>query len=441
MSTMVLIPQSLDAGYQDQIRQLQDSQAQWLEQQRDEGLAQQLQSVQQLGGDQKPQEPDDSANAGMASGSRVQPTMAESDTGGVGSNNESAPASDESATTLGPQLRAMLEFVAAMAQQQFMAAMIQQFLQLQQPDQQMSGAQTPENSDAPPSPASGGDAPGGSPPDAVPPETKAAGSALSAAAGQPPADAGPQPASAPQLPTPSPASPNATPAAAPPAAAPAGNASPAAHDGPPGGKAASTGPDAAGAASKSASVNGGGSKSLELVNSTDKAMPVAFFRNLAPGEHPSFNGPEAQFKLPPHSSLKVSMPDDWQGRVQKWSGNTQDPSNWAEINFEKSTHKIWYDESDILGRNSSMTIEAPDGALGGSAKSLLGKAPNDLKTLDAAGNEVIKPPQWFDGKTNQQAVDFLDRELGTENAYMLPNDHKAVRTSEADSLKITFGAA
>jgi hypothetical protein len=189
------------------------------------------------------------------------------------------------------------------------------------------------------------------------------------------------------------------------------------------------------------SVNGGGSNSLRLENNTDYAMPVAFFRNLAPGEHPSFNGPEAEFVIAPHASLDLSMPDDWQGRVQKWSGDTQTPSNWAEINFEKSTGKIWFDESDIPGRNASIKIQAPDGASAGSELRVLSQAPADIVTTDSAGHKVIKPPQWFEGKTNQQSVDFLNKNLGNQNAYILPDDNNAVRTSQSKSLTIKFGDA
>jgi hypothetical protein len=189
------------------------------------------------------------------------------------------------------------------------------------------------------------------------------------------------------------------------------------------------------------SVDGGGPNKLHLVNKTDKPMTVAFFRNLARGEHPNFDGAEAQFTLQPHQSKDVSMPADWQGRVQKYSGSTQDPSNWAEINFEKSTHKIWYDESDILGRNSSLKISSPDGQVAGADKSILGQAPDSLKKVDSSGQTVLKSPQWFDGKTNQGAVDFLDKALGNTNAYVLPPDDDAVRTTNANSLTVEFGDA
>lgn len=153
------------------------------------------------------------------------------------------------------------------------------------------------------------------------------------------------------------------------------------------------------------------------------------------------NGPEATFTIRPHESLQVSMPDDWQGRVQKWSGSTRDPSNWAEINFEGSTDKIWFNESDIPGRNSSIKISAPDGPVAGSDRSVLGGAPPGIVTSDSSGEKVIKSPQWFDGKTNHASVTYLEKALGTQNAYVLPDDNEAVRMSKANSLTIDFGEA
>ena len=404
MSTLILNPQPIHTDYQGQFQQLQALQDQWLQQQ-------QLLQQQLLRNQESPdsEASDDAADSGSAAkSSDVQSAGQESDAGVVQGANESSQANDDSATTQGAQLLAMFEFMAMMVLQQLMKN-----LQAQQGN---SGGSAAPSSDAPEQPEKAFSE--------AKPEAAHPGSDEAPAAAQPEADAAASPPQAAAAPESTPQQPIPAPPPPEPQAAPASKASPEAT--PVGG---------------SAAVNGGGPNSLNLVNNTDKAMPVAFFRNLAPGEHPSFDGPEAKFEIPPHSSLNVSMPEDWQGRVQKWSGNTQDPSNWAEINFEKATHKIWFDESDIPGRNSSMTIEAPDGAKGGSDKSVLGNAPDDVKTTDSAGNQVIKPPQWFDGKTNQQSVDFLNKALGNTNAYVLPDDNNAVRTSNANSLKISFGEA
>lgn len=188
------------------------------------------------------------------------------------------------------------------------------------------------------------------------------------------------------------------------------------------------------------SVDGGGPNSLLVRNRSDQPIEVAMFRNLAPGMHPNFEGPNAQFTIPANGELRISVPDDWQGRLQKYSGSTQDPSNWAELNFEASTGKIWFNESDIPGRNSSMLITAPDGAVAGSSKSVLENAPASVVTVDSSGQKVIKPPQWFTGVTDHGAVNYLNDALGNTNAYVLPDDHLAVRVSEADTLTIDIGA-
>jgi hypothetical protein len=53
--------------------------------------------------------------------------------------------------------------------------------------------------------------------------------------------------------------------------------------------------------------------------------------------------------LPVH--VRCCMLDSWLSSIcLEWSGNIHDPSNRAELNFEESNDKIWYDESDVSGR-------------------------------------------------------------------------------------------
>jgi hypothetical protein len=195
---------------------------------------------------------------------------------------------------------------------------------------------------------------------------------------------------------------------------------------------------AAGAhAAAAGTVDGGGPNLVHLVNDTAQRMDIAFFRNLSTGAN--FGDPDAVFTLKAHKTMDVSVPDDWAGRAQKFSGSTQDPSNWAEMNFEKSTGRIWFDESDILGRNASLTMVTPDGVTGGIAKRVVPGAPADVVTTDSTGAKVIKPAQWFDGTTNQAVVDYLDATLGPTNVYVLPDDNGAVRTSITTRITLTFG--
>lgn len=253
---------------------------------------------------------------------------------------------------------------------------------------------------------------------ASPTPTPAAGPAVSAAA-PPGAAAATTPAVSAEAATPPTTQAATAPASSSPAASPSSSSSP----------------------TVTASVDGGGPNSLTINNTTNQPMQVAFFKNLAPGEHPSFNGPDATITIPPGGSADVSMPANWQGRAQKWDGSTQDNSNWAELNFEQSTGKTWFDESDIPGRNASIQITSDDGQTAGSTKSVLGNAPSDITNTDSSGQKVIDAPQWFTGTTNQQSVNYLDQQIGNSNAYVLPNDNNAVRVSESHHLTIDFGNA
>jgi hypothetical protein len=211
----------------------------------------------------------------------------------------------------------------------------------------------------------------------------------------------------------------------------------------------STGPDTQ-TPSGTASVDGGGPNETVLKNSTGKPMKVAFFKNLGPGLQPNLGGkPDAEFEIPAGQSLKVSMPESWQGRVQKWSGKTSDPASWAEINYEpKSTNgdknKIWFNVSLIQGYNSAMTITPTHGgASAGSNKSIIGNAPQGITAMDASGNPVILQSQPYTqgGSTNAGVTDYLYSQYGNSASYVLPDDHGAVRTSEDNSLTIDFGPA
>jgi hypothetical protein len=190
----------------------------------------------------------------------------------------------------------------------------------------------------------------------------------------------------------------------------------------------------------SASIGGGGPNTITLENTTNEPMEVAFFKNFGPYE-PNYSDAEGIFTLQPGETLDVSMPDDWQGRVQKWNGSTQNYANWAEINFEAPTDLIWFNESDIPGRNSAIKITSDDGQTAGSLDSIMGLASQNMLVKDSSGKDTIIAPQWFTGETNQASVDFLNQHLGTQNAYVLPDDNEAVRMSRSNRLTIQFGDA
>jgi hypothetical protein len=197
------------------------------------------------------------------------------------------------------------------------------------------------------------------------------------------------------------------------------------------------------------SVNGGGPNELVLKNTDSKPMTIALFENTGPGMSPNLNDPNNRFTVQPGQTLKLAMPASWQGRAQKLSGNPTDPASWAEINYEPAknggNNKIWYDLSLIRGYNSAVTMKpthaTDDSELGGSSKSILAGAPADAVTTDAGGNKVIKDTEGFDGGTNQAAINYFNSAVGNDKAYVRNWDNNAVRTTEDNSLTVTFGAA
>jgi hypothetical protein len=194
-------------------------------------------------------------------------------------------------------------------------------------------------------------------------------------------------------------------------------------------------------------VNGGGPNELVLKNTDSKPMTIALFENTGPGMNPNINDPNNKFTIQPGQTLKLSMPSSWQGRAQKLGGKADDPATWAEINYEPGkdggNNKIWYDESLIRGYNSAVTMKPTNSSEpgGGSDKSIIDGAPPEAVTTDAGGNKVIKATEGYDGSVNSSSENYLNSAVGNTNGYVRHDDDGAVRTTEDNSLTVTFGAA
>ncbi|RQP21752.1 hypothetical protein DZC73_25240 [Albitalea terrae] len=214
---------------------------------------------------------------------------------------------------------------------------------------------------------------------------------------------------------------------------------------------------------KQYTLDGGGSYTHHLVNDTDKPMDIAYFKNNGPGPHPGMSGESLKVHLEPGETADVSIPDNWQGRAQKYGGKMDDPATWAEFNNEpadaskgRNEAKTWFDVSKIPGGNANVTMKTGDGVTAGSDHSMLEAAKKDpraanLLTKDAAGNDVFKPAQGFDGKTNKDVVDFFTQyepekaqgvdgnAKGKFDNYILPNNDSATRVSQSREMTLTFG--
>jgi hypothetical protein len=140
-----------------------------------------------------------------------------------------------------------------------------------------------------------------------------------------------------------------------------------------------------------------------------------------------------------------------------------DPATWAEFNNEpadaskgRAEAKTWFDVSKIPGGNANLTMKTGDGVTAGSDHSMLEAARKDpraanLLTQDKAGNDVFKPAQGFDGKTNKDVVDFFTQyepekaqsaegnAKGKFDSYILPNNDSATRVSQSKEMTMTFG--
>jgi len=250
-------------------------------------------------------------------------------------------------------------------------------------------------------------------------------------------------------PTPAPASPAPAPPAGSPTPPAASPTPPPPAPVPPSPAPAPVPPPANNTTVQTDSINGGGPNELVIKNTDSKPMTIALFENTGPGLNPNIDDPNHKYTVEPGQTLMLSMPASWQGRAQKLCGNANDPASWAEINYEPGQNgapsKIWYDLSLIRGYNSAVTMRPTDSTdnseVAGTEKSIIDGAPADAITTDAGGNKVIKDAEGYDGGTNQAAIDYYNSAVGNSNAYVRNWDHNAVRTTQNNSLTVTFGAA
>lgn len=251
--------------------------------------------------------------------------------------------------------------------------------------------------------------------------------------------------------SPSASYPSPTPAAYPPGGSPTATPSPGGYTpsaSPSGSPSASPSgtpsgsPSASPSASGAIAVDGGGPKQLVLKNNNSSAIQVGLFENTGPGMNPDIDNPNNVYTIQPGQQVTLSMPDSWQGRAQKLTGNGSDPATWAELNFEdkNGVNKTWYDESLIRGYNGALTISPTngDGGTAGSSTPILSGAPSSTLTKDSNGNTVINATEPYSGGVNQDVVDYEDQSVGNTNAYVRNFDNGAVRTSDDNSLTVNF---
>jgi hypothetical protein len=138
---------------------------------------------------------------------------------------------------------------------------------------------------------------------------------------------------------------------------------------------------------------------------------------------PLRNHPLKNVTLKPSASQFVPLPASFKGRVQR---GTQLPATWVEFQLDASNdHGAHGDISLQQGCDGAATIASTDGSnringLGADLVDVVAKAPEAAIRKKPNGERAIDTTvgNW-NGGPNKAAIDYLNRVVGQQRAYIL----------------------
>lgn len=211
-------------------------------------------------------------------------------------------------------------------------------------------------------------------------------------------------------------------------------------------------------------VDGGGKNTITVTNTSDKEQNYAVFTNPGPGQTSSFGLPNGFVTLKPGESANFKLPEQSSGYVQQMNNYTQADYDAGKApaadNFKASRAEytfnadgsLYFNDSNIDGYNSALKMTS-NGQVAGSSESVLSKIEQSNPNLISVvgGQKVVEGSQFFTDQTNIEARNALDKYInhndnpgdlnGNTTTYVMPNDDKAVRMSQSNTLTLEFGNA
>ena len=159
-----------------------------------------------------------------------------------------------------------------------------------------------------------------------------------------------------------------------------------------------------------------------LTNRSGKEETYYFYNNYWNGNGTAganFDHPEKSVKLAPGQHTHVDLATTFKGRVQR--GNTL-PATWVEFQISASNdHAAHGDISLEQGCDGAATIAATDGSkrINGFTNDVLKDAPEAAVTKKPDGTKALASTMgnWAGGP-NHAAIDYLNRVVGQEKAYI-----------------------
>lgn len=196
------------------------------------------------------------------------------------------------------------------------------------------------------------------------------------------------------------------------------------------------------AAGTSITSDGAGPNSIQITNTTDRPMTLGKFQN---GQ--STTDPSAQITLQRGQTGTIHYANGEAGFVAKAdsSGKFQPNASRLEYEADADGKQKYPDVSYIDGRNASISLTDGASLNKGDNKSIAADAPAITITSDAAGNKTVAG--YYDGSaaTMQAGADYMQSQLGTNGAYLHPNDDQLaaggnpMSSTQSDTLYASFG--
>ncbi|KAL9046065.1 MAG: hypothetical protein Q9214_001007 [Letrouitia sp. 1 TL-2023] len=160
-----------------------------------------------------------------------------------------------------------------------------------------------------------------------------------------------------------------------------------------------------------------------LTNHTGAEQSYSFYNNYWNGDGTAganFDHPDPTVSVAANSSLFVSLPDTFKGRVQR---GTQLPATWAEFQLSADNdHAAHGDISLQQGCDGAATISATDGSgrSNGFTEEILSGAPEAAVQNKPDGTRALATTvgNWMSGP-NQAAIDYELQVVRQERAYIV----------------------
>lgn len=189
---------------------------------------------------------------------------------------------------------------------------------------------------------------------------------------------------------------------------------------------------------------GSGPNTIQITNTTNEPMTLGKFQN---GQ--STTDPSASITLQPGQTGTLKYQNGEAGFVAKADSSGTFQANASRLEYEADADgkQKYPDISYIDGRNASISLSDHAGLNKGDSKSIAADAPAGTVTTDAAGNKTIAG--YYDGSTAtmQAGADYMQNQLGTDGAYLHPNDDQLasgqnpMSSTQSDTLYADFGNA